>query len=159
MVLHCPNCGKEIKDEDALYCPYCSKKIEEISLKRTGFPIAGGILAIIGACISIFLGVGGIIISWHRYFYEGIGYPFLFLGLVGVLAFVFGAIGGITALKRKDFVLSVIGACFLLFQSIVTILAFGSEHVWEGALVYGTPMLVLSILSLVFIVVSKEEFS
>jgi ABC-type branched-subunit amino acid transport system permease subunit len=159
VVLHCPNCGKEIKDEDALYCPYCSRRIEEASLKRTGFPVAGGILAIIGSCLSNFLGVGGIAISWHANFYVGIDYPFLFLGLVGVLAFLFGAIGGIMALRRKDFALSVIGACFLLFHSIVTILSFGSVHLWEGGLVYGTPLLVLSILSLVFIAISKKEFS
>jgi endogenous inhibitor of DNA gyrase (YacG/DUF329 family) len=35
LFLNCPNCGKEIKDEEASYCPFCGKRLkEEISAKE-----------------------------------------------------------------------------------------------------------------------------
>ncbi len=130
---------------------------------KTGFPIAGGILAIIASCTCIIFAVLGIMgfASTLSYRYYSPYYWALLMGILGAVAFAFGLAGGIMSLRRKHFVLALVGACFLLLQGFTTILAIGIEGI--DALAYGvlvgTPTIVLSVLSLIFIAISNREFS
>lgn len=163
MVLKCPSCGKDIKDEEAIYCSYCSKPLKQLPFKQTGFPIAGGILAIIASCVCIIIGLVYLIMFQASISYVG-GQPrweCLFAGLFGIIAFAFGLAGGITSLRRKNFKLAIIGVCFALTSGFVNFGALGT-HPYSallGGLIFGLPIIILSLLSLIFIAISKGEFS
>jgi len=100
-----------------------------------------------------------VVIRYSYRFYE-FNYSFLFMGVFGILAFALGLTGGIMALKKQNFALSMIGMCFLVIQSFVTIGAFFLPNGdWTSGVIFGIPLLVLSILSLVFVAISQKEFS
>ena len=171
--LFCPNCGKEIEDKNAIYCPYCAKSIippfrEMIVGKHTGFPIAAGVLAIVAACISIFLGIVGIMIFayWSGYYYYSgyygmTNYWFVVMGVFGILAFGLGLSGGIFTLRRSQFALSIIGESLVLLSAFVTMISFvvAGYGAWITGLLFGLPAMILSILSIIFTGISKKEFS
>jgi hypothetical protein len=156
--MHCPKCGKEVPD-DASYCAYCGTQIKTVIGRKTGFPIAGGILGIIASCVCIFVGILGILTSIQPdYPYPRLG--ILFMGIFTLIGFAFGLTGGILTLKRKNFSLAIIGISLILVSGFIIILVsmtvpYGS---W-GAVIYGVPIILLSILSLIFTAISKQEFT
>jgi len=171
MVL-CPKCGKEIPD-DSTHCDHCGAVIKE-GKKRTGYPKwmpdAGGILAIISACLcAIFAVIVGILSSFSMYWsvvYGGYNMIYLyFVELSGLIGFAFGLAGGILILKRTRFVLAIVGICLTIVSSdivgffapyVLFVLPFGlTDYYW----LFGFPTLIISLLSLIFTAISKEEFS
>lgn len=49
----CPNCGKSIKDEEAIYCPYYAKRLKESPHKSTALLATGAFFVLIGVVIVI----------------------------------------------------------------------------------------------------------
>ncbi len=151
-------------EEGALYCPYCGNPLK-IVRKRSGFPIAGGILTIIASCIAIFYGILGTLsfaISFNQRFPGSVPIVgFLIMGVLGILAFALGLTSGIFALRRKRFALSIAGVCITLVSGISTIVIIS----WQGfyavpaGLLFGMPVAILAILGLVLTALSKKEFS
>jgi len=161
--LNCPSCGKEVIDDNAIYCPYCTKPLRLLR-KRTGLPIAGGILTIIAACVSIIGGVIGMaafisFLSWSYYYYYRPIYQVLFMGVFGILAFALGLTGGIFSLKRRHFALSIIGTSFVVVSGVITMEAIAITGSWSFGLLLGLPPVLLSILGLIFVAISKGEFA
>ena len=167
----CPRCGRSILDDAPFFCPYCGVGLAVASAptpptKKTGFPIAGGILAIIGSCIAAFIGILMLMVSAFRsdaYYYAYDPYlRYFFIGFFGVLGFAFGMTGGIFSLKRKHFALSIIGISLLLLSGFVTLLAFALmipyASIWAG-LLFGLPIILLSLSGLIFTATSKGEFT
>ena len=156
-----PKYGKEIGDIEATYSPHlcgCGL-IKEIRSTETSFPTAGGILATIAACISVFLGIIGI-----ASFVSSIGYPWyspdhwtLFIGVTGFFAFAFGLTAGIMSLKRKNWALTMAGACLTMLSGFTTIPAFGT--MFPTGLLFGIPIIAFSVPSLIIIAISRTEFS
>ena len=131
--------------------------------RRTSFPIAAGILAIIAACACIITGVIGLILSAV----SGIA-QFLVQGVIAVLAFAFGLTSGIMSLKRSYFVITIIGICIITVAGLVNVVVFGVplgfNYVIAVApilmgLLLGLPILILSVLSIVLVLLSMREFS
>ena len=121
--------------------------------KRTASPAIAGVLTSIAAYMSFFLGLIGMI-----GFLFGVNYEWLFVGAFSFLGFAFGLTGGILTLMRKHFVLSIIGMTSLVVSGFVAIL----QYIFNGgnaAIALGLPVFVLAILSIVFVAVSKVEFS
>jgi len=156
--MHCPKCGKEVPD-DASYCAYCGTQIKTAIGRKTGFPIAGGILSIIASCVCIFVGILGILTSIEPYYpYSRFG--MLFMGIFALIGFAFGLTGGILTLRRKNFSLAIIGISLVLVSGFITILASITEpYGYLGAVIFGVPIILLSILSLIFTAISKQEFT
>jgi hypothetical protein len=152
-LLNCPHCGKEVPSQDAIFCPYCSKPLRITAQKRTGFPTASGVLVIIGSSMLIFLGIIALIQSSYDYYYGYSGADMV-VGILSILAFAFGLTAGILTLKRKVFPLAIIGISLVLVSSIVA-----SVSLDIAGWVFGVPVMILSILSLVFAGISKREFS
>jgi hypothetical protein len=147
--LNCPNCGKEITNSDAIFCPFCSKPIKT-QKKHGGLITASGILAIIASCWALFLGILCLSNTSWVYYGEFI-YPVA--GVFGIVGFAFGLAGGILTLKRKVFPLAVIGLLLVLVAGIVM-----------SAVGYSLPFLalpihIMMILSIVFIAISKSDFT
>jgi len=165
----CPRCGKAIHDDAAVFCPYCSASLIPVSppvvaVKRSGFPITSGILTIIAACITIIIGIIGILVfavDFNNYYYYGPLYQWVIIGIFGILGFAFGLTGGIYSLKRKHFAISVVGTSFVLLSGFVTMISLGTDQYgdWGVGLVFGLPVILLSILGIIFLGVSRGEFA
>lgn len=112
--------------------------------KKSNYPTAAGVLTIIAACICL---SSGIIYAWAT--------NFPVFGIFGFLGFAFGLISGILALKRKVFSLVEIGVAIVMVEAILSIFSF-EEHVI--GIIFGVPVLVLTILSMMFTEMSKREF-
>ena len=157
--MNCPNCGEQIKDENALFCPYCANRLH-FAKKRSGFQIAAGVLTIIGACISISVGLIGLVpfVLFFRtslLIFGSISY-LLVMGIFCVFAFTCGLISGIFTLRRTHFKLSIIGVSLVLASGFVIIMSFGTMA--SGAFVFGVPVVTLSLLGLIFAAISRSEF-
>lgn len=154
--MKCLYCGREFKEEDAAYCPYCGVDLKAIK-RRTGFPIAAGVLTIIASCICLIVTVpslvGAAVYGW-RFFSSFYAILLLVIGVLGVLAFALGLASGIFSFKRMRFGLTIAG------ESIV--LASGVAGAFVGlsfsGIIFGLPVIILAILGIVFTAISKGEF-
>jgi len=54
-VEQCPNCGKEVLNQDAAFCPHCSKPLS--MPKKPSTRLTAGILIIVGAVIVVAMGI------------------------------------------------------------------------------------------------------
>jgi hypothetical protein len=161
MNLYCPYCGKEVPNEDTIFCPYCSKPLKLIK-KHSGFPTVAGILTIIAACIVIIFGTleysaiandYTIYMHYHTSYDAYDVYGALITGIWCTICFGLGLAAGVLSIKRRRFVLSIIGTSLLL----VTALFMLTESI--GLAVLAIPVLILSVLSVVFVGISKGEFT
>jgi len=155
--LNCLNCGKEIKSEDATFCPYCAKPVhlhQNIAKKRSGYSLTAGILTIISSCISMGIGLLYVLLvsTTLRYYPSGSQILFITATVLSILAFAFGLAGGIFALKRERIKLTVFAMSLLLTSGVAVMVA------WY-LLPFAIPVVILSIISIVFVSVSKSDFA
>lgn len=163
MVMNCPHCGNEILDEKAVYCPYCSKPVRDILRKKTGFPIAAGILTILAACIfvpiaALFMGA----YVWYSIQGHPEGLEVVITGFFSILGFAFGLASGILSLKRRHFALSIAGLSLVMLSGFMIIFGMAARRYRTAvtdALIFGVPIIGLAVLSLIFVAISKQEFS
>jgi len=164
----CPRCGKSILEDDAFFCPYCTMSLTAVSVppvrvKRSGFPVAAGVLTIIGACVAAISGIVGLIgfyttISYSYYYHP---YESLVMGVFGILGCALGMTGGIFTLMRRRFVLCISGMVLIMISGFVTVGAF-VLILWNGwgiGLLFGLPSIFLSVLSIIFASVSRGDFA
>jgi hypothetical protein len=132
--------------------------------KRSGFPIAGGVLTIIAGCIAIIYGILGtlsFIISFSLRFTGSVSiYGYLIMGILGLLAFALGLTGGIFALKRRHFPLSMAAVCVVLVSGVSTIVVISLQgpYAVPAGLLFGLPVVILAILAVVFTAMARKEF-
>jgi hypothetical protein len=170
--MQCPTCGKESSTNDAIYCPYCSKPLK--LHKRTPLPIAAGVLTTIGSSIIIIAAVLSVISSL---FYLIISYDYkisisftsgylLFIGVLGIIAFAFGLGGGVSIFKRTTIVTSIVGLSLMIASGVM----LSASYIWIADLtnplfpmspiwIIGILTIILSILGLIFVAISRKEFS
>jgi hypothetical protein len=118
--------------------------------KRTGYPIAAGILTIIASCLTLYFGIR---------FFRAVGLFWVLMGIFGILAFAFGLTAGIFSIRRRRYGLSIFGMSLLTFMGFLMLLVPASFSALLTALLFGLPLLILSILSVVFAAMSKDEFT
>ena len=159
--MKCPNCGNDVS-EDSDFCSNCGKSIR----KRKIYPLTAGILAIIGSCLTFFIGILLLIIAsievQERQFNYSHGlntappFPtyFLLIGIFAVVTFAFGLFAGLAAVNRKYVTPAIFGLSLLTASGILISLPINSSATWE----LGLPIILLSVLSTVFVVISKSEF-
>jgi len=160
--LNCPNCGKEILDEDATFCPKCGKPLE-MQQKGSDLVLAAAILTIVAAAFSAGLGYGTIdqYTSAASYFSSiGSTLPpeYLRYLIVGILTIIAGAIaiaGAILMLKRKLIIISILGA-------IIPLVTVFAPYIIAQPYQYGIveiSIIIFAILSGIFVVTSRDEFT
>jgi hypothetical protein len=172
--MYCPYCGNEIREEKAVYCPHCGKplgetQVRDTSHKKTGFPIAGGILTILDSCMCAFIGGIGLLALASEYmrgmpfyYYTGYEVSMFVIAFFGIMGFAFGLASGIMSLRRRHFALSIAGLSLLILTGIAIIIGAGAspyEDSLSGGLEFGLPIMGIAILSLIFVAISKQEFS
>jgi predicted transcriptional regulator len=137
----------------------------KVRQKRTSLPTLAGIVTIIASCLSAFLGIIGTgmsvsLVGVGAYFANRL-FAWLLIAVFAALGFAIGLSAGIFSLKRKRFVFSLIGMSLLLvpgIASVITFLVTGTTTGWLFALFLGSPVVVSSIVSVIFISKSKGEF-
>lgn len=128
----------------------------------TGFPIAAGVLTIIAASIIIFYAfltvTQMVTYANSNYYQQNLTYLVyvLFAGIWNFVAFGLGLTGGLFSLRRKHFMLTVVGMSLLLVGGFVAVA--GTGIIGGGWTILGIPVIILAILSIIFVGVSKNEF-
>ena len=144
--------------------------------KRMFFPVAGGILTVVGSFAVLFMGLLQLIpFTAYSYFtitqylfnnsipfFSNITvFPTLFVALVSIFCFAFSFKAGKFAMKRQRFRFSVAGPILLLLAVSATMLLIGLTTPVSviPTLRFELPVAVLSIVGLIFVRVSRKEFT
>jgi hypothetical protein len=171
--LICPNCGKELTDEDAVFCPKCGKSLTpeseiqkdsiDVKQKSTDLVLAAGILTLISAAFSSGLGYIAIFqyISLLSYYGHDLLQGFLIMGVFGIIASAFGLAGGLFLLKRKRMKFSMFGVILLVASVFVTYVVIQNyQYGFTDILLFAEiSIFILSIWSGVLVFSSKAEFT
>lgn len=121
------------------------------------FPIIAGVFEIVLACTCMFFSSIGLIIHIAD---TPQPEPQIILITYGIVAFVFGLMGGIFAVKRIHFVLTLIGALSTLCWAILADWVVVTMHSWGVEdVILGNVMILFSFLSLAFLLASRTEFT
>lgn len=133
------------------------------------YPSIAGVLAIIVSCVTFVLGIIGFVMSVSLFDSGGYGDLFLVWSLItwfSFFGFLFGLFAGIFLLRRKRFKFSLIGLSLLLIPNITSLFVFlatnkvdGTGTGWIFALFMSLPLVVSLILSIVLVLLSKNEFN
>jgi DNA-directed RNA polymerase subunit RPC12/RpoP len=164
--LSCANCGKEILDKESDFCAYCGVRFDS-KPKSPDLTTGAGILAIMAATFSIIVGVFGI-----RYYQLYVSYFASYgadsSGSIGFLLFLsfafvssgFGFAGGMLALAKKRFHLSVFGIVLMLCSALFTFVALWLyEYGYPDIiLLSGISVITFSVASALFVGRSKSKF-
>jgi len=176
--LICPNCGKEIVDEENTVCPDCGKPVatlEDNSLgsvqmqKKPDLVFAAAILTLISAAFIASVGYIGLYqyTSLVDYFgstsmpsdFQG----FLIFGVICIVGSMGALAGGMFMLKRNNFKLSMLGIVSLLISVFVTYAftpAFSYSFDTKAILMFSeVTVFMCAIISGLFVSSSNNEFS
>jgi hypothetical protein len=131
------------------------------AVRRRGFATIAGILSVF--CSLLQGGVVVLVLFSLSPYAEYTALEALLIRIVfitGVLGFFLGLTAGIQSIRRRSFWLTVLGICFLVAGSVATI----AHYLNEGISPYfffqpGWLMLIISVLSLIFVSISKAEFA
>ena len=130
-----------------------TRKTEKIS-----FPTAGGLLTIIAAfTVMVFSGIlvfNGILGDSSQFSTQSMNY--LADGAFGILVSAIALTGGILMLKRRNLAFSIIALCFMVVKGATFVISAGGEF-WGQFI--GTDIIMLTITSLIFTLISYKEFS
>ena len=159
--MKCPNCGNDNINESN-FCSSCGSSLQ----KKTKIPLIAGILAIISSCLAFNAGDLLLLIAWIVFNENAetlrLGgtraqlFPFpayvVYVGIFGIAAFVFGLSAGVLLINKKFLRMSMLGLTLLtIFGIVVTMPILGN---WE----MGSPMILLSAVSIYLTAKSKTEF-
>jgi hypothetical protein len=135
-----------------------------LAKRRSGLQVTAAVLTIIGASVSLSIGLLGLVpfvlsLSFRTYsLYGSISY-FSIMGIFSVFAFAFGLVSSVFTLRRKHFVLSIIGISLVLASGFMIIMSFGAGYgTLASGLTFGIPVVILSLLGLIFAAISRNEF-
>ena len=160
--MNCPHCSKEIQNKAAIFCPYCAKSLNYTS-KSTGYRIPAVIFTILASLITISVGslmFLGLINSNNYAYYDSWFQTAFLLGGINIICFVLGITGTILLIQRKNFKFSVLGISSLIIAGMATFfgIMITSDGRIHSAILFGVPIIVLSILGIIFTLISKKEF-
>jgi hypothetical protein len=163
----CAKCGKPILDRESSFCAYCGISFDSKSTSL-GLTTATGILAIAAAVFSVAAGVIGLnYYQSYVTYYSTYGmdtsdsYGFLLFASFAFIAAAIGFAGGMLALAKKRFMVAVTGMLVMLASAAFTFVSlwhFGYGFL-ETLLLPGISIIAFSIISIVFAVKSRADFS
>jgi len=148
----CPKCDEIIKDGKD-FCPNCGSSLLH-QRKKTGKPIAGGILIIIAATFCLVASIFVLIFRFYTSYYGYGSYSIynwwmIIIVIFEIWGFSIGLAGGIYSIKRTHFPVAIIGSSFVIVAACLD---------FFGTLFLGIVILILGIIGTILIAVSKKEF-
>lgn len=152
----CPNCGSQVPD-NSNFCLGCGTSLIQPIMPGYVKPKsdslkAAGILTIIGAVFCLLAAIFSIFDLWDYHgYYEYSGWSGLISLIFNPLSFTLGLISGILILKRKSYVMAIIGTSFVIVGGGLAYLGYVSKP-------FGIIALLLGILALVFVIQGKKDF-
>jgi hypothetical protein len=134
-------------------------------MKKETYALWGKVLIVTAALLCLFMSSaitlsgleagnygGGDILDWFNF-----KLLLLFEGTLGILASALSLTSEVFALRKRHYFLSIIGSCFVMFQGL-HILEFGAiTNGWHIVFAFGVPVSILSMLSLVFVFLSRAD--
>jgi len=151
MEITCSHCDEIIKDAKD-FCPNCGSSLLH-QRKKTGKPIAGGILIILAATFCLVASIIVLIFKLLTYigFDSHLTYNWWMVIIVifEIWGFSIGLASGIYSMKRTHFPVTIIGASFVIVAACLDFL---------GTFFLGVVILILGIIGTILIAVSKKEF-
>jgi cation transport ATPase len=178
--LICPNCGKEVVDDENAVCPECGKPLATVEddnclnsvqaqQKQPDLIFAAAILTLISAALIASIGYIGLYqyASLVDYFgsttitsdFQG----FLIFGVVCIVGSIGALAGGMFMLKRNNFKLSMLGIVSLIISVFVTYAftpAFSYSFDVKAILMFTeVTVFMCAIISGLFVSNSNSEFS
>jgi hypothetical protein len=168
-LLNCPNCDKELLDEDVAFCPNCGKPLKTKS-RSSDYVLVAAILTIIAAAFCAGLGYVAIFqYTQYTAYYgpEAEFLGFLIFGIPDIIASAVALAGAILMLKRKFIIFSMLGAIISLVSTIITFMtiylymsiAARAALFTETMLLSEISIIIFSILSGILVLKSKKEFA
>jgi ABC-type branched-subunit amino acid transport system permease subunit len=167
--LICPNCGKEITDEDAIFCSKCGQsltdegEVDKTQPKSTDLVLAAGLISLISATFSSGLGYIAVYqyMSLLSYYGNDLLQGFLLMGAFGIVASAFGLAGGILILKRRRIKISMLGIILLVVSVFVNYLIIQYyQYGFSDILLFAEiSIFILSIWGGALLFTSKAEFN
>lgn len=138
--------------------------------KRTQIPAtAGSILIIITACICVYMGIVCIITALSSFGGFGYGYiggnniPLWIAGIIEIIAFPVGLVGGIFALRKQSIGIPIGGGSLLITSGVLSaILGVVDASLISSSTpleIWGLIAIILSILGIIFVAISKDAFA
>jgi peptidoglycan/LPS O-acetylase OafA/YrhL len=170
--LNCEKCGNEIVNEKSSFCANCGASLN--SKFNPDFLANTWVLSLIAA-VSIFtVGVVSLLdydsyllaISYYGSYASYYGYStsaavaFLLIGGFAFVAAALGFVGATFSLKRKRFILTIIGPILMLASGIFTFVIenqYGFSYS-DGFTVPAVPAMILSLVSLMLLMKSRKDF-
>jgi len=142
--------------------------LEESIGKESGLPIAGGILMIVAAILSLLVGYS--IQPWIYYLYGFVDFVvtwwlFIVTWWLGIVGFAFGLASGVLMIKKRSLALALVGMVILLIVGILPLLwgfvvvEFLRESLINMFCIYGVPIIIFAVLSIIFAVASRKKFA
>jgi cation transport ATPase len=179
--LNCPNCGKELVDDENAFCPGCGKPVANVEedenclnsvqmqQKQPDLVFAAAILTLISATLIASVGYIGLYQYTSLVDYVGVTIMlsdfegFLIFGVVCIVGSMGALAGGMFMLKRKNFKISMLGIVSLIISVFVTY-AFTPTYSYSfdvKAILMFTEVTVFmcAIISGLFVSSSNAEFS
>jgi len=178
--LNCPNCGKELVDDEPAFCPSCGKPLAKVGddarsnsvqaqKQQSDLVFAAAILTLISATLVASMGYIGLYqyTSLVDYFgstsvpsnFQG----FLIFGVICIVGSMGALAGGMFMLKRNNFKLSMLGIVSLLISVFVTYAftpAFSYSFDTKAILMFSeVTVFMCAIISGLFVSSSNNEFS
>ncbi len=147
-MIKCQKCG-ELIEEGKKYCPDCGNSLIQHG-KKTGKPIAGGILIIIAAVFCLVASIFVLLTKLYSPYDDNFQWWVLIIVIFAIWGFAIGLTGGIFSLKRRHFPIAIIGASFVLV---------GGWLDFFGTIIFGIVIVILGIIATILIAVSKNEFT
>jgi hypothetical protein len=152
-----------MKDEEAIYCPFCG---ETLGSKRSSsnFSLVAGILTIIASSMSLLVGTLQLIayavtVSPVFNYYDLDVYALLYAGALNLLCFALGILGGLLLARRKHFTFSLVSLSLVCATGVSTVTAAGlTSYTLFAWLLFGAPIVILSILGITFAIRSRSEY-
>ena len=94
----CFRCGKDIS-RDLIRCSNCGTPIG-FNLNPSGILTGSGTFAIVGACVFLFAGAFSFFFNYIGGFAFNLTRDLVWLGILSLLSFLLGLVGGVLALER-----------------------------------------------------------
>jgi len=138
--------------------------LEEEIAKESGLPIAGGILAIVAASLSLLVGYSSLAFFYIEKIYTIFPFISIFTWWLGIAGFAFGLASGALMIKKRSLAIALTGMVLSLIVGILLLIwgfAYPVEFLRESWInmfyYYGVPIIIFAISSIIFAVASRKK--